>query len=229
MVIFLCNKMDWGPFILSFKLALVTTLILLFLGVMLTFIIHFYSFRLRPILKALVSLPLVLPPTVLGYYLLVALQPESILGRWADSLFGIQLVFSFPGLVVASVIYSLPFMVNPIISALEGLPKSYEEASFTLGKTKWQTFRKVLLPNIKPSLWVASTMAFAHTIGEFGVILMIGGNIPNETRVASVAIYNEVETLNYSQADFYALILLLFSFIALALVYLFQERRVQTL
>lgn len=221
--------MDWGPFILSVKLALVTTFILLFLGLAFTYVIHFLSFRFRPVLKAVVSLPLVLPPSVLGYYLLVSLQPESIPGRWAESLFGIKLVFSFPGLVIASILYSLPFMVNPIISALESLPKSYEEASFTLGKTKWQTFLKVLIPNIKPSIVVASTMAFAHTIGEFGVILMIGGNIPGETRVASVAIYNEVETLNYSQADFYALVLLIFSFLVLAIVYLFQERRVQTI
>ena len=219
--------MDLTPFILSLKLALTTTLILLFVGLLLVYLIHFLSFRLRPFFKAIVSLPLVLPPSVLGYYLLVTLQPESTLGKIANSLLGIQLIFSFQGLVIASIIYSLPFMVNPILSAIEGLPRSLEEASYTLGKSGWQTYFKVLIPNIKPSIVIAATMAFAHTIGEFGVILMIGGNIPNETRVASVAIYNEVETLNYSQANMYALILLIFSFVVLALVYYFQEKRVQ--
>jgi len=221
--------MDFSPFILSLKLAVISTFILLFVGFIFVYIIHFHSFKIRPLIKAVVSLPLVLPPSVLGYYLLVTLQPESFLGKWANSLLGIQLVFSFPGLVVASIIYSLPFMVNPILSAIEGLPQSFEEASYTLGKSKWQTFLRVHLPNIRPSIIVASTMAFAHTIGEFGVILMIGGNIPGETRVASIAIYNEVETLNYAQANTYAAILLIFSLVVLALVYLLQEKRVQTL
>ena len=221
--------MDFGPFILSLKLAVISTFFLLFIGFIIVYMIHFYSFKARPLLKAIVSLPLVLPPSVLGYYLLISLQSESFLGKLANSLFGIQLVFSFPGLVVASIIYSLPFMVNPILSAMEGLPQSFEDASYTLGKSKWQTFLWVQIPNIKPSIIVASTMAFAHTIGEFGVILMIGGNIPGETRVASIAIYNEVETLNYAQADIYAAILLIFSVVVLALVYLLQDKRVQTL
>ncbi|MBX2841485.1 MAG: molybdate ABC transporter permease subunit [Flammeovirgaceae bacterium] len=213
-----------SPFFLSLKLAAITTFFLLFLGLLLSYLIHFKSGFLQPFFKALVSLPLVLPPSVLGYYLLVGLNPNGLIGRISDQLFGLRLVFSFPGLVIGSIIFSLPFMVNPIVSAIENLPKNFEEAAYTLGKSRWTTFFKVLLPNIKPALIIGIVMAFAHTIGEFGVILMIGGNIPEETRVASIAIYNEVELLNYDNADLYAIILLSFSFVVLSFIYFYQQK-----
>ncbi len=215
------------PMLLSLKLALVTTILLFILVLPLVYLIYFYSFRSKPLLKAVVSLPLVLPPTVLGYYLLILLRPDGWLGRLSDHLFDARLVFSFPGLVIGSLIFSLPFMVNPILSALENLPTSYREAAYTLGKSRWNILWHVLLPNIRSSVVVALVMTFAHTVGEFGVILMIGGNIPGETRVASIAIYNEVEMLNFDNADLYAGILLFFSFMVLLLVYLYQNRRGQ--
>ncbi len=215
------------PFYLSFKLAFITTLLLFILSIPLIYFIYFYSGKGRPVWKAIVSLPLVLPPTVLGYYLLILFNPEGWVGRMSDQLFGLRLVFSFPGLVIGSLIFSLPFMINPILSALENLPHTYREAAYTLGKSHWNTLQHVLLPNIKPSILVGLVMTFAHTIGEFGVILMIGGNIPGETRVASIAIYNEVEMLHYENANRYALVLLLFSFAVLIIVYLYQNRRSQ--
>ncbi|MGD1890276.1 MAG: molybdate ABC transporter permease subunit [Cyclobacteriaceae bacterium] len=219
--------MNWSPFWLSFKLASVTTVLLFLLGIPLVYFIYFYGRSSKPLHKAVISLPLVLPPTVLGYYLLLLLRPEGWLGQLSQQWLDIRLVFSFPGLVIGSIIFSLPFMVNPILSALENLPDTYREAAYTLGKSRWNTLIHVLLPNIKASLWVGGVMTFAHTIGEFGVVLMIGGSIPEQTRVASIAIYNEVEMLNYADANVYAAILLLFSFIVLILVYLYQHQRTQ--
>jgi molybdate transport system permease protein len=164
----------------------------------------------------------VLPPTVLGYYLLIAFQPDNILGKLLG---GRSLAFSFTGLVIGSVIFSLPFMMNPIFSALENLPNNLKDAAFTLGKSKRTTFYKVIIPNIKPSIWIGAVMSFAHTIGEFGVVLMIGGNIPGRTRVASIAIYNEVDKMNYNAANFYAAILLLFSLVVLFGLYSYQQQK----
>ncbi len=220
-------EISLAPFWLSLKLAFITTLILFFLGILLVYFVYFFGGKLRPLLKAVVSLPLVLPPTVLGYYLLVFFQPEGWVGQLSEQLFGLRLVFSFPGLVIASVIFSLPFMVNPVLSAIENLPAYYREAAFTLGKSRWVTLTKVMLPNVKSSVVVGLVMTFAHTIGEFGVILMIGGNIPGETRVASIAIYDEVETLNYAGANFYAAILMVFSVLVLAGVYFYQGKKSQ--
>ncbi|MGK7396574.1 MAG: molybdate ABC transporter permease subunit [Candidatus Cyclobacteriaceae bacterium M3_2C_046] len=213
---------SWEPFWLSLKLAIYTTTSLFVLGLLLVYLLHFFSFKLKPVLKALVSLPLVLPPSVIGYYLLLSFNPNGFLGSFFQGLFNIRLAFSFTGLVVASIIFSLPFMINPILSGLENLPKSLQEAAFILGKSRWITFVKVLLPNIRSSVMVALVMTFAHTIGEFGVVLIIGGNIPGQTRVASVAIYNEIEALNYASADLYSIILLLFSFFILLSVYIIQ-------
>ena len=220
-------EISLSPLWLSLKLAILTTCILLFIGIFLVYIIHFKLKNnwFNPFAKALVSLPLVLPPTVLGYYLLVAFNPDSFLGSTFESLFNIRLVFSFTGILLGSIIFSLPFIVNPILSAIESLPSYYEDASYTLGKSQWTTFIKVMLPNIKSSVIVGVTMSFAHTIGEFGVILMIGGNIPDETRVASIAIYNEVEMLNYDAANVYSVILLLFSLSVLYFVNFFEMRK----
>jgi len=170
-------------------------------------------------MEALITMPLVLPPTVIGFYLLLAFSPANFLGEWLAN-FGIKFVFTFEGLVLASILYSFPFMVQPIQSGLSNLPPSLTEASFVLGKSKWITLTKVQLPNIKPSLLTGIVLAFAHTIGEFGVVLMIGGSIPGKTKVASIAIYDEVETLDYTMANTYSIILFLVTFFILVIVYL---------
>jgi len=218
----------WEPLILSVKLASIATLLLFMIGSFWVYVLSMYSFVGKSLLKALVSVPLVLPPTVLGYYLLISFHKEALVGSFFDQLFNVQLAFSFEGLVIASLIFSLPFMVNPMLSAIENLPVSFKESAFTLGKSKINTFLKVMIPNIKPAIVAACVMSFAHTIGEFGVILMIGGNIPGETRVASVAIYNEVEALNYNTADSYSLILLFFSILVLTLVYIFNNKKISS-
>lgn len=214
--------MIWQPIILTFELALVTTAILFVLSVPLAYWLSYTHSRVKPVIETIVSMPLVLPPTVLGFYLLVAFSPSNALGQWLDENLNLRLVFSFEGLVVASIIYSLPFMVQPIQSGLSNLPVALSEASFVLGKSKWKTLVKVLLPNIKPSLLTGLVLSFAHTIGEFGVVLMIGGNIPGKTRVASIAIYDEVESLNYGLANKYSLFLFAVTFIILLIVYLFN-------
>lgn len=203
---------------LTLRLALVTTLVLLALGLPLAYALSEWRSRAKPLLEALVAMPLVLPPTVLGFYLLLAFSPQSWLGAALEQCCGWQLVFSFPGLVVGSVIYSLPFMVQPLQSGFEQLPRHLTEASYMLGKSRWTTFWRVQLPNTRGALLTAAVLTFAHTVGEFGVILMIGGNIPGETRVASIAIYDEVESLNYARANGYALVLVVFAFLILVLV-----------
>ncbi|NER12861.1 molybdate ABC transporter permease subunit [Leptobacterium flavescens] len=212
--------MDWGPIILTLKLALITTVLLFIVSIPLAYWLAYSKWRLKPVFETLVSMPLVLPPTVLGFYLLVAFSPSNDFGRWLNEWFGLQMVFSFEGLVLASMIYSLPFMVHPIQSGLANLSPNLREASYVLGKSRITTLFKVLLPNIRPSLLTGIVLAFAHTIGEFGVVLMIGGNIPGETKVASIAIYDEVEALNYGAANSYSMILFALTFTILLVVYL---------
>ena len=211
---------DWQPLILTFQLAFTTTVILLILSIPLAYWLAYSKSRLKPVIETLVSMPLVLPPTVLGFYLLVAFSPSNAFGNWLDQWLGLRLIFSFEGLVFASIIYSLPFMVHPIQSGLATLSSSLKEAAYVLGKSRTTTLLKVLLPNIKPSLLTGIVLAFAHTIGEFGVVLMIGGNIPGQTKVASIAIYDEVESLNYGAANAYSLILFALTFAILLVVYL---------
>lgn len=212
--------MDWQPLVLTFKLALITTAILFVISIPIAYWLSSTKLRIKPVIETLVSMPLVLPPTVLGFYMLVAFSPENAFGNWLNEWLGIRLIFSFGGLVLASVIYSLPFMVQPIQGGLSSLPSTLKEASYTMGKSKMTTLLKILLPNIKPSLLTGIVLSFAHTIGEFGVVLMIGGNMPGKTKVASIAIYDEVEALNYSAANSYSLILFFITFIILLLVYL---------
>jgi molybdate transport system permease protein len=212
--------MNWGPIILTLQLALVVTIILFVISVPLAYWLAYTRRRFKPIVETLVSMPLVLPPTVIGFYLLVIFSPNGWLGGWLQDTFHFQLVFSFGGLVLGSVIYSLPFMVHPIQAGFTNLPKSLTEASLVLGKTRFTTLIKVLLPNIKPSLLTGIVLAFAHTVGEFGVVLMIGGNIPDKTRVASIAIYDEVEALNYGVANAYSIVLFVLAFFILFTVYL---------
>lgn len=211
--------MEWGPIILTFKLALITTIILVIISIPLAFWLSKTKSRIKPVLETLISMPLVLPPTVIGFYLLVAFSPANSFGSFLRDFLGIKLVFSFSGLVVASIIYSLPFMVHPIQAGFTNLPASLKESAYVMGKSELTILRRVLLPNIKPSLLTGIVLAFAHTIGEFGVVLMIGGNIPNKTKVASIAIYDEVEALNYGLANSYSLFLFVVSFFILLAVY----------
>jgi len=218
---------DWQPLVLTFKLAGITTLILILLGVPLAYGLSRWNSRWSLICQTLISMPLVLPPTVLGFYLLIAFNPSGWFGSLLDKWLGLRLVFTFEGLVFASVIYSLPFMINPVQNAFSTLPEALREASFTLGKSHTTTFFRVLLPNIRPALLTGAVLCFAHTVGEFGVILMIGGSIPGETLVGSIAVYNEVELLNYGNAHRYALILFIISFCILLASYLFNKRNLR--
>ncbi len=211
---------EWQPIILTFKLAAVTTVILLILSIPLAYWLAFTRSRMKYIVETLVSLPLILPPTVLGFYLLITFSPNNFFGGFLEQTFGLRLVFSFTGLVVGSVIYSLPFMVQPIQSGFSQVPRSLTEASAVLGKSRWTTLHKVLIPNARPAILSGLILSFAHTIGEFGVVLMLGGNIPGVTKVASIAIYDEVQILNYPAAHVYSAFLLVVSFAILLAVHL---------
>ena len=213
------STIDWQPLWLSLQLASVTMLILLFLGIPLAWWLAYSRRRWKLAIEAVISLPMVLPPSVLGFYLLLAFSPANGLGRFLSSYFDLRLVFTFSGLVLASVIYSLPFMVNPVLAGFRGLPADLRESSQTLGKSELVTLFRILLPNIRTSLITGAVLSFAHTIGEFGVVMMIGGSIPARTRVASVAIYDEVLSTNYTLANRYAIVLLILSFSILLLVY----------
>ncbi len=217
--------MSWEPFILTFQLALTATILLLVLSLPLAYWLAHSKSRLKPLVESVVSLPLVLPPTVIGFYLLVAFSPSNAFGAWLDESLGLRLVFSFEGLVVASLIYSLPFMVHPIQSGFAQLSPDLRDASYVLGKSKLETVFKVLLPNIRRSIVTGVVLAFTHTVGEFGVVLMIGGNIPGETRVASIAIFDEVEALNYGVANSYSLVMVGLSFVILLIVYSLNGQR----
>lgn len=211
---------DWNPLLLTFKLALITTVLLLIISVPLSYWLAHTRSKIKPVAETLVSMPLVLPPTVIGFYMLLAFSPSNVFGEWLDQWLGIRLLFSFEGLVLGSVIYSLPFMVHPIQAGFANLPPSLRHASYVLGKSEFTTVLRVLIPNMKPSLITGIILAFAHTIGEFGVVLMIGGNLSGKTKVASIAIYDEVESLNYDAANTYSLILFAITFVILLLVYL---------
>ena len=217
--------MDLAPFWLSFKLAGLTTLILFILALPLSWYLSQTQSRAKPVLEALTALPIVLPPSVIGFYILIVLSPNSALGGFFEDLFGVKLVFSFTGLVVASCFYSLPFMVQPLQSGFESLNKHMLEASYLAGKSTLQTLWHVALPNMKPSLITALIITFAHTVGEFGVVLMVGGSIPGETKVASVAIYEMVEVMAYGQAHIYSAIMVLMSFVVLLSVYIFNHKQ----
>jgi len=210
---------DWQPLLLTLQLALTTTVILFFIALPLAYWLAYSRSKMKPIVATLVSMPLVLPPTVLGFYLLLAFSPNNAVGHWLETWLGLRFVFSFEGLVLGSILYSLPFMVHPILSGFSNLPSSLMEVSSILGKSKMTTLQKVLLPNIKSSLLTGIVLSFAHTIGEFGVVLMIGGNIPGKTKVASIAIYDEVEALNYAAANLYSFVLFAISFVILLMVY----------
>lgn len=215
---------DWSPLWLSLRLAFFTMAILLLLGIPLAWWLAYNRARWKVAVEAVISLPMVLPPSVLGFYLLLAFSPAGGFGKLLDQWLDLRLVFTFQGLVLASVIYSLPFMINPLLAGFRSLPADLHEASRTLGKSDWTTLFRVLLPNMQASLITGAVLSFAHTIGEFGVVMMIGGSIPGKTRVASVAIYDEVQSPHNGQANRYALVLLALSFTILLLVYLINHR-----
>jgi len=217
-------NLEWEPFLISLKLAAYTTLILFFIAIPLGWYLSQTKSKIKPAIEALTALPIVLPPTVIGFYILFVLSANSPLGAFFEETFGITLVFNFTSLVIASCFYSLPFMVQPIQAAIENLPKSLIEASYICGKSVFQTILYVIIPNIKPSIITAVVITFAHTIGEFGVVLMIGGSIPGETKVASIAIYEFVEMLDYESAHIYSAIMVAISFIVLFSVYFFNYK-----
>ncbi len=216
--------MDFTPFILSFKLAAITSLILFVVALPLAWFLSQTNSKTKPFIEALTALPIVLPPSVLGFYILWALSYNSPIGAFFEEYFNVQLVFSFTGLVIASCFYSLPFMVQPLQSGFESLNKNMLEASYLAGKSKMQTIFQVALPNIKPALLTAIIITFAHTVGEFGVVLMVGGSIEGETKVASVAIYEMVEIMDYKMAHIYSLFMITLSFVVLLSVYIFNAK-----
>jgi len=218
-------NLDLTPFVLSVKLASITTFVLFFISLPLAWFLSQSSSKAKPILEAITALPIVLPPSVIGFYILVSLSQNSPIGIFFKEYFDISLVFNFSGLVIASCFYSLPFMVQPLQGGFESINKNMLEASYISGKSKLETLFRVALPNIKPAVLTAVVVTFAHTIGEFGVVLMVGGSIPGETKVASVAIYEAVEIMDYSSAHIYSGIMLLGSFIVLVSVYIFNHKQ----
>jgi len=218
------NVMDWGPLWLTLQLAGVTVVVLLLVGTPLAWWLAFTGSRFRTLVEAVVALPLVLPPTVLGFYLLVALGPHGLIGGpWKD-LTGSALAFTFPGLVIASTLYSLPFVVQPLHGAFEAVGKKPLEAAWSLGASRLDAFFTVASPMAVRGYLSAVVLGFAHTLGEFGVVLMVGGNIPGVTKVLSIAIYDHVEVLEYTQAHVLSAVLLIFSFLILAIVYTVNRR-----
>jgi molybdate transport system permease protein len=213
-----------GAIVLTLQLAAMTTIVLLLLGTPFAWWLANTRSRAKPVLEALTAMPLVLPPTVLGFYLLILMSPDSALGAFWVQVTGSALTFSFSGLVVASVFYSLPFMVQPLQNAFEGVGRGPLEAAATLGASPLNAFFTVVAPLSVRGFLTATVLSFAHTIGEFGVVLMVGGNIPGETRVISIAVYEQVETLNYAQAHQLSAGLLVFSFVVLLAVYLANRR-----
>ena len=214
----------WPPVLLTFQLAAVTTLILLVIGTPLAWWLTRSRGRFKPAIEAVVALPLVLPPTVLGFYLLIVLGPQGFIGAPWLAATGDTLTFSFAGLVIGSVIYSMPFVVQPLQTAFAGVGEHLLEVAATLRASPWDRFFSITLPAARRGFVIAATLGFAHTVGEFGVVLMIGGNIPGKTQVLSIAIYDRVETLHYAEAHALAAGLLLFSFAALLAVYGLNRR-----
>ncbi len=216
--------MDWQAIWLSVQLAVATTAILIVIAVPLAAWLAFSRRRWTVIVEAIVALPLVLPPTVLGFYVLVALGTQSPVGRWWIDVTGSTLAFSFTGLLIASVLYSLPFAVQPLLAAFGGLDSRLLEASRVLGRPQWFTLWRVVLPLSRAGVATAVVLTFAHTVGEFGVVLMVGGNIPGETRTVSISIYDSVQAFDYATAARTSLILLVFSLLVLTITYTLQRR-----
>ncbi|MGF1531331.1 MAG: molybdate ABC transporter permease subunit [Puniceicoccaceae bacterium] len=216
--------MDWQSIGLTLRLSATTATILLVLGVPLAFWLARTRNPLRPFIEAIVALPLVLPPTVLGFYVLLMLGPRSILGGFYETITGSLLPFSFPGLVVGSVLFSLPFAVQPFTAGFRSVPRELEEAAWCLGESRRRTFWRVTIPQARAGLWAGAVLAFAHTLGEFGVALMVGGNIAGVTRTVSISIYDSVQAMDYVTAGWTSALLLLGSFLILATLYFIQRK-----
>ena len=216
--------MNWTAIILTLKLATLTAAILLIIGLPLAYWLSFSRWRWKFLIESVVALPLVLPPTVLGFYILVAIGPHSPLGQFYTSLVGHPLPFTFEGLLFASILYSLPFAVQPFATAFEQIDRRLLEASWTLGVSRLKTFFKLMVPLAKAGVVTGFVLSFAHTLGEFGVVLMVGGNIEGETRTVSIDIYDEVQALNYAGAAKTALFLLAISYSVLLAVYAMNRR-----
>lgn len=210
---------------LTGKLATFTTMILLIIGLPVAYLLAYKHFRGKVIVESLVTMPMVLPPTVLGFYVLVAYSPQHAFGRFLEQTLHLRLAFSFEGILLASILFSLPFMVQPLVNGFSLIPKSYREAAYTLGKSPFETFIRVLIPNLRSSIITAVAMTFAHCLGEFGVVIMVGGNMPGETRVASVAIYDEVQLMDYTKANEYSLVLFIISMLILSLIYAINGKK----
>ncbi len=216
-------EIDMLPFLVSVKLALVTTVILLLAGIPVALILVYSKFRGKIFAEILITLPMVLPPSVLGFYLLILFSGKYGIGKTVADITGIELLFSFNGLVAASCIHSLPYMIQPIKDGMSGLNISMIEASYTLGKSRVSTLLNVILPNIKSSIFTGILMTFVHVTGEFGVVLMIGGSIPGETRVASIALFEKVESMNYSEANVYAAVFVIISILMISLLQILKN------
>jgi molybdate transport system permease protein len=210
--------MDLMPLYLSIKLAIVSTIILIVLSAPLAYLLVYFRFRGKSFLEALLNLPMVLPPTVLGFYLLVVMGPKGTLGRLWEAVTASPLVFTFAGIVFASIVYSFPFAIQPMKTAFEKIDRRLLESSYVLGLSPLATFFKVIVPNALGGIAASAILVFVHTMGEFGVILMVGGSIPGETRVASIAIYEAVEALNYREAGIMCLILVPISYVFLLII-----------
>jgi molybdate transport system permease protein len=205
--------------LLSLRLATIVSAVLLLLSLPLAYWLSFTRWRGKFLIESVVALPLVLPPTVLGFYMLIALGPRGALGKAWQTLFGHPLAFTFTGLVIASIIYSLPFAVQPLVASFEALDRRLLDAASILGANRWRTFFRIVVPLAWPGLITAVVLSFAHTLGEFGVVLMVGGNLPGITRTISIDIYDRVQALDYTGAHQTALLLLLISFVVLSVVY----------
>lgn len=217
-------SVNWQAFALTARLAVLVSMALLVIGLPLAYWITFSRWRWKFLLEAVVSLPLILPPTVLGYYLLVLFGNQTSLGRWYQAITGHTLAFTFQGLVVGSILYSLPFAVQPFAASFAAVDPELLDASATLGASRWRTFWRVLLPLSVPGLITGVALSFAHTVGEFGVVLMIGGNIPGVTRTVSIDVYDSVQAADFAAAAQTALLLLVFSFVVLSVVYALNRR-----
>ena len=215
---------NYQPIILTLQLATATVLVLLVIGIPISWWLAHTRTQFKPVFEAIVALPLVLPPTVLGFYLLILLGPNGWIGKPVEAVSGSPLSFSFTGLVIASTFYSLPFVVQPLYNTFEAVGKKPLEAAWTLGASKWNAFWTVASPMALRGYITAIVLGFAHTLGEFGVVLMVGGSIPGKTKVLSIEIYDRVETLDYSHAHFLSAGLLLFSFLVLFIVYSINRR-----
>lgn len=220
--------MDYTPFYVTFKLAFFTTIILLLIAIPISYFLAFTKWKGKVLLESIFMLPIILPPTVLGFYYLSYLGPESAVGKFFEENLGLSFAFSFEGILLGSIIYCTPFMLGPMINGFRSIPSNMVESTYLLDKSRLNALWYVFLPNMKRSIWSALLLTFAHTIGEFGLVLMIGGKM-NETNVTSVAIYDEMNALNYNVANNYALVLLLVSFILIVILNLLTRNSKSTI